>query len=80
MSGSHWVSLVKVKGKREHIIYDSFGRPHTRIIPTLKTLGGKLINTDKDSEQRKSENNCGQRSLGFLIFYDTYGKKQSMLI
>ena len=91
-SGSHWISVTLdthghtssvsgVKGARPLVVYDSFGRTNTHIIPSLSKSGnGLLIDTDKDAEQDILELNCGQRSLAFLIFFDKYGCKPSLLI
>jgi len=77
--GSHWIA-VALDGKNL-IVYDSFGRNHTKIIPNLKNeFRGKIHNTDLDPEQRKDEFNCGQRSIGWLIFFQKYGAKRAMLI
>jgi hypothetical protein len=80
LSGSHWMSLVK-SGRNETILYDSFGRSHVKILPSLKLSGnGKAINTDLDREQGLKEESCGARSIGFLLFYDKYGRDMSLLI
>ena len=83
--GSHWMAIVKdVNNKSsEHgcILYDSFGRKNTKIIPSLRFSGnGRVLDTDRDAEQNKNEDNCGQRSLSWLVFYDTFGKDKAMLI
>ena len=80
MSGSHWMSVVK-SARNETILYDSFGRSHVKIIPSLKKSGnGKIIDTDLDKEQKISQEDCGARSIAFLLFYDKYGKDMSLLI
>ena len=78
--GSHWIALVKTDSD-DSIVYDSFGRDHKKIIPSLNYSGnGRIKNTDRDSEQKISETDCGARCVAFLIFYDKYGKDASMLI
>lgn len=78
-TGSHWVAIVK-KGK-EIIFYDSFGREDTKIIPNLKNSGnGKILNTDKDAEQKINEYDCGARCLSFLVFHNEWGDNYSMMI
>ena len=81
-SGSHWISLVKLSGTPSGcLVYDSFGRNNTHIIPSLSKSGnGLVIDTDKDSEQGILETNCGQRSLAFIIFFDKYGADDAMKI
>ena len=78
-SGSHWMALVK--SSNHCILYDSFGRRNTMIIPSLRFSGnGKIIDTDRDVEQKIKEENCGARAIGFLVFYDTFGEKNAMKI
>ena len=78
-AGSHWMSLVK--SGNNCILYDSFGRRNTMIIPSLRFSGnGKIIDTDQDKEQKIKEENCGSRSLAFLVFYDKYGEKNALKI
>lgn len=70
--GSHWVALAKLKDGQT-IFYDSFGRCHTKIIPALNLSGnGRIINSEKDREQKIREENCGQRCLAFLMTTDKY--------
>jgi hypothetical protein len=83
MPGSHWISLCK-HGKNI-VVYDSFGRSSTKIIPDLLksgTLppGGKLVDTDRDPEQKVSQYNCGQRAISWLILTDRWGIDFSLLI
>lgn len=78
-SGSHWIAVALVN--KDLIVYDSFGRDHVKIIPNLKEqFRGRIKNTDRDSEQKKHEKNCGQRSLAFLVFLQKFGVKNAMLI
>ena len=78
-SGSHWIAVALVD--KDLIVYDSFGRHHSKIIPNLKQeFRGRIKNTDMDAEQKKHETNCGQRSLAFLVFLQKYGVKNAMLI
>ena len=77
--GSHWIALAKVGNNS--IVYDSFGRHHTKIIPSLLYSGnGKLISTDDDQEQHILATDCGARSISWLEFLDKYGAENSLLI
>lgn len=77
--GSHWIALAKVGNNS--IVYDSFGRHHTKIIPSLLYSGnGKLISTDDDQEQHILATDCGARSLSWLEFLDKHGAENSLLI
>jgi hypothetical protein len=79
--GSHWMSIAKDTEGDGAILYDSFGRKNTKIIPSLRFTGnGRIIDTDKDAEQKKSEDNCGSRSMAWIILYDTFGRDAAMLI
>jgi hypothetical protein len=70
--GSHWVAISKV-GKNTYI-YDSFGRHNVRIIPSLSVSGnGKIVDTDRDAEQKMIQLDCGARVIGWLLFLDEWG-------
>lgn len=78
-SGSHWVALAKAGNKS--ILYDSFGRDNKQIIPNLQYSGnGRIINTDRDAEQKIKETNCGARCLAFLYIFHNYGADVAKLI
>jgi ribosomal protein S17E len=72
-NGSHWISLVK--GFKGHsYVYDSFGRKHWKIIPSLVQSGnGVILETEDDKEQSIDSEACGQHSLSFLCVYDKLG-------
>jgi len=65
--GEHWVAIVKNNGK--YLVYDSFGRKTSDILPNLENV----TDTDYDAEQFKHEENCGQRCLAWLLVYDQFG-------
>lgn len=65
--GSHWVAIAKDKGKL--MVYDSFGRTVTDILPDLPNA----MDVDRDAEQSDQEENCGPRALAWLMIYDLYG-------
>lgn len=72
-TGSHWVALCR-NSDGTCIFYDSFGRHHTRIISNLELSGnGRIVNSEKDKEQRISETNCGQRCLAFIKLLHMWG-------
>jgi hypothetical protein len=72
--GSHWTAISMQNGGK--VFYDSFGRNHKRILPSL----GRAIDTESDAEQVKSENNCGPRSLAFLMVLDKMGLQAALTI
>lgn len=78
--GSHWIGLAR-ENKNDYIIYDSFGRKSSKIIPSVfSKTNGYIIDVDPDPEQRITEDNCGQRSLAWLVIYDKYGPGVALLI
>ena len=85
--GSHWVGLAfdrKMNGGKDLVVYDSFGRKTKKILPdAYKKFNGSghtIKDTDYDAEQKKSEKNCGQRSLAFLVYYNKHGKDKALII
>ena len=73
-SGSHWISCVFDNGN--YILYDSFGRCHTKIINKKYIKRINIINTDiepSNMDQKVSQFNCGQRALAALVIYDLHG-------
>lgn len=78
-SGSHWIAVKKI-GKNAYV-YDSFGRKSYKIIPSIFNSGnGNIIDTDYDAEQNINENDCGARSMAFLILITYFGVDYAMLI
>lgn len=73
--GSHWIALASVDGVVH--VYDSFGRMTSKILPSLK---GGFIDADEDAEQHIKETNCGQRSLSWLVLFDTQGRDIALLV
>jgi hypothetical protein len=75
--GSHWVAIVKENNTT--LVYDSFGRSLHKILPKFQGRG-KVIMTEKDAEQRISEDDCGARSLAFLSIFHKYGGRYAKFI
>ena len=76
--GSHWIA-VKYMGRERCLVYDSFGRKTQRIIPSLAERY-TTVDADDDAEQENREDNCGSRSLAFLIIDDVFGTAVSRKI
>jgi hypothetical protein len=76
--GSHWIA-VKKNGGRHVVIYDSFGRSSKKLLPILERQF-KVTDADYDAEQAYEEDNCGQRSLAFILVDYCLGEKYSILI
>lgn len=70
--GSHWVAIF------DSYIYDSFGRSAREMNPNF--VGHGLKKTEDDIEQTAVQQNCGQRSLGFLIVCKSHGIQVAKLI
>lgn len=68
--GTHWCAMYK--HGRSVYYYDSFGRK------VLKGAGA--LSSDKDVEQKMTENNCGQRCLAWLICVYLLGIDKALLI
>jgi NDP-sugar pyrophosphorylase family protein len=81
-SGSHWVSIAKYPNENKTLLYDSFARKGSKIIPSLYHSGnGRIIDSDrKDREQEYIEQNCGARALSFLVVVEKYGPEVAQLI
>jgi hypothetical protein len=79
-AGSHWIALAYHSNKI--YVYDSFGRQSTKIIPSLWTSGNvsTIVDAQHDAEQDMSEQDCGQRSLAWLMFFDNWGASNAILI
>ena len=68
--GSHWIAVCKEKNSDVLWVYDSFARDIHRIAPSLYKSDAHIKTTEKDVEQKISQNNCGARSLAFIdVFY-----------
>ena len=73
--GSHWIAMVK--HNNDLLVYDSFGRKTTDILPNFNK---EVIDTDYDAEQQINEDNCGARCVAFLNVYDKLGFEYALLI
>ena len=81
--GSHWVA-VSSYGDGKLMVYDSFGRPTKKLLQHLyKQMKKNKIgykDTEYDAEQHWIQQNCGQLSMAFLQYYDTYGAAKAKWI
>jgi len=80
--GEHWLCIFK-PNKKEVMIHDTFGRKIFKLIPILKKLKGKgikVIETDRDKEQKPNENNCGVHALSACFIADQFGPKAFKLL
>jgi hypothetical protein len=73
-SGSHWIAVYKV-GKK-NLTYDSFGRKSSKIIPSLKNVE----DADYDVEQMIEQEDCGARSIAFLLVCKFWSPELAKLI
>ena len=72
MSGSHWTGIYGVNNNTP-LIYDSFGRKSKNILPVFLKPYKNYIDVDYDKEQYIRQEDCGQRSLAWLIVCKYYG-------
>ena len=76
--GSHWCGVWRENGKT--YVFDSFGRSPSRLLRLLnERFGGGIIYDDK-KRQLDKENNCGQRSISWLLCCMLYGVKNAIFI
>lgn len=77
-AGSHWCAICKTT--RSAIFYDSFGRTQMlKQIPELSRLN--FVFTEDDPEQNpRSEYNCGQRCMTWIILHYLYGDEIALSI
>ncbi len=82
MSGSHWLGMV-AKGKRVYY-YDSFGRPIQSLIPDtarkLRSESKSISSSASEPEQSIIEDNCGQRTMAWLILFHRLGVDNAIQI
>ena len=80
MPGSHWVSMIRLNNK--NYFYDSFGRKGGSIMEhATKKLRDSLKEEIKlDSEQGVLEENCGQRSIAWLLIAKHWGITDALLV
>ena len=70
--GSHWVALAK--NGSVTLFYDSFGRRGSNLIPAVCVSGnGRIVDVERDAEQRILEANCGARCLAWFWVFDDFG-------
>jgi hypothetical protein len=81
LPGSHWVSMCRDCNNNLYF-YDSFARSIDNIIPILRRIyKNKYIFHDiKDTEQKKTESNCGANCVSWLVMFYKYGSYVIMKI
>ena len=80
MPGSHWIA-VAMDRKGRPIVYDSFGRKSSQIIPSIyEKYGAGIRDTEYDAEQVKEELNCGARCVAWLLLCDKWGEEMALKI
>jgi hypothetical protein len=80
--GTHWMGLAK-SGHRVYL-YDSFGRPVEKTLPGLadqcRQQGLTLDSKKSRPEQVPSQNDCGARSLAWLLLFKRCGARTAKLV
>ena len=73
--GTHWVAIAGY-GDSKLMVYDSFGRPTKKLLQHLyKQMKKNRIgykDTEYDAEQHWIQQNCGQVSIAWLVFFVKY--------
>ena len=65
LPGEHWTAVA------DGLFYDSFDRKSTKLFPEVLLKGtGKNRNT----AQRATESNCGERCLAFFVIFNEFGR------
>jgi hypothetical protein len=80
--GIHWLACFK-QGKT-YYVYDSFGRRSTSLLPifvkqVIKS-GSKIKDSDYSKEQSDYQEDCGIRSIAFLICVRKFGINRAIQI
>jgi hypothetical protein len=76
-SGIHWCSVFKYKNK--FYVYDTFDRNVHKLSKFWKNKKN-WVSANKDVDQSVSEENCGERSMAWLISASKYTPKKIMNI
>ena len=74
--GEHWTAVARVPRSGKLMHYDSYGRSHKTLFP----LPSSTIDTEDDLEQHIAETNCGQRSIAWLLLFDSLGPAAARLV
>ena len=69
--GIHWCSLYKYNNK--YYFYDSYNRDYKILSKNWKNK--KWINANKDIDQAYTEEDCGPRSMAWLISFNKWNTK-----
>jgi hypothetical protein len=80
--GTHWLGVVKVKNT--YTIFDSFGRHSNRLVPIfirgVQAQHSHVEDNDYDVVEAINADDCGQRSLSYLMIVDKYGIEKARQI
>lgn len=68
--GEHWFGVVIDPEYKKPLVYDSFGRK----------LLHQLPHTENDPEQKEEEENCGARTIAWLLTYDLGGRSLAIQV
>ena len=81
--GTHWVSIAS-DNNGKILIFDSFGRPTSKLLKHLynqmKKNNIKYQDTEYDQEQHWIQENCGQLCMTWLKYFDMYGLEKAKWI
>lgn len=74
-SGTHWLTILQ-NPAGTLLKYNSFGDTQASVVVNISSA----LNADLDSEQKTIENNCGQRSIAWLLVYYLHGEDIALTI
>lgn len=83
-AGVHWLGVVLhiKEGNHKYYVWDSFGRPTQKLVPQfIRTIGYRFVNINTNgSNQTTKQDDCGARTIAWLLFVKKNGLNPSMLI
>jgi hypothetical protein len=65
MPGEHWTAVA------DGLFYDSFDRKSTKLFPEVILKG---TGRNRNTAQRATESNCGERCLAFFVCFNEFGR------
>ena len=77
--GSHWLAVIRI-GPNKILVYDSFGRKSSELVPNIVGNGMSIVDSDYDAEQQPDEVDCGARCLAYILMCKHWGVKLAKLV
>ena len=77
--GEHWVAVARDTRDGRYIVFDTFGRRTSDLLPSLY-MSVKTKDTDPDKDQLEEMKDCGARCIAWLLLLERHGEEVSLLI